>query len=233
MMRKVSVVVAFVPLLVTIWVLQYLPDSVPMHYDLAGNIDRWGSRNESLVMPIIIIFVALMFSFIVKHYENVLMDETDEKKIKSILTNIKVINITSLVTAVGMGIIHLTSIYGAYARANEGGLLLEIEEGRASCISLGIIFFILGNYIPKTRMNYVIGVKTSWSMYNDNTWRKSNLIGGITFAIAGVLTIITGFVADASKSGILMVSYVMIASVISVIYSWKVYKDELRLKKGE
>ena len=37
----------------------FLPDRIPMHYDIQGNIDRWGSKNENFIFPILL----LLFSF--------------------------------------------------------------------------------------------------------------------------------------------------------------------------
>lgn len=38
-----------------------LPDKIPGHYDALGNIDRWGSKNELIVLPIIswIMFIGI------------------------------------------------------------------------------------------------------------------------------------------------------------------------------
>ena len=45
--------------------------------------------------------------------------------------------------------------------------------------------------MTKAKRNTVVGFRTAWSMYNDNTWRKSNRFGAISIVVAGVLTIIT------------------------------------------
>ncbi len=34
-----------------------IPEQIPMHYDWAGNIDRWGSRSELIIMPIMLWFM--------------------------------------------------------------------------------------------------------------------------------------------------------------------------------
>ena len=51
--------VSLLPLVVTTIVIQFMPKKVPMHYDIAGHIDRWGSRNEQFVFPVMIIFFTL------------------------------------------------------------------------------------------------------------------------------------------------------------------------------
>lgn len=39
-----------------------IPAKVPMHYDAVGNIDRWGSKGELLIVPIMSWFLYLMIS---------------------------------------------------------------------------------------------------------------------------------------------------------------------------
>lgn len=54
-MKKLMWAISVFALVLTAVVLQFMPDSVPMHNDLAGNIDRWGSKCEKLLFPVIIL----------------------------------------------------------------------------------------------------------------------------------------------------------------------------------
>lgn len=85
---------------------------------------------------------------------------------------------------------------------------------------------ILGNYMPKTKRNHIVGVRVSWSMYNDTTWRKSNRFGGVSMMIAGLLIILTTLFVRASVAVALLLAYVLIAAAITLVYSRKVYKAE-------
>lgn len=53
-MKKIMWIVAMIPVVVTSVVLQFMPDIIPMHHDLEGNTDRWGSKTESFIFPVII-----------------------------------------------------------------------------------------------------------------------------------------------------------------------------------
>ncbi len=44
-MKKIMWIAAMIPVVVTSVVLQFMPDVIPMHHDLEGNTDRWGSKN--------------------------------------------------------------------------------------------------------------------------------------------------------------------------------------------
>ena len=58
-MKKAIWIASILPLIITAFLLRFLPDSVPMHYDLSGQIDRWGSKNENLIFPLFIFAMAL------------------------------------------------------------------------------------------------------------------------------------------------------------------------------
>ena len=59
MKNKILWIISVIPLIVTLFVLRFLPDELPAHYDFEGNIDRWGSKYEELIFPIIILVLAL------------------------------------------------------------------------------------------------------------------------------------------------------------------------------
>ena len=95
---------------------------------------------------------------------------------------------------------HYFILYSSWIQANAGGEHAVIDIAKVSCILCGIIFIVLGNFMTKAKRNAVVGVRTVWSMHNDNTWRKSNLIGAICIICAGLLTIITTVFANGFNS---------------------------------
>ena len=68
-MKKMMWFFAILPVLVTSIVLPLMPDTIPMHHDLAGNIDRWGSKTECFVFPVIILFITLFWHLLMRAFE--------------------------------------------------------------------------------------------------------------------------------------------------------------------
>ena len=66
-MKIAKGIIALLPLVITAAVLPFMPESVPMHYDINGNIDRMGSRYELLLMPLLIIVIVAVSAFVMKH----------------------------------------------------------------------------------------------------------------------------------------------------------------------
>ena len=230
-MKRIMWFFALIPVAVTSIVLQFMPDVLPMHHDLAGNTDRWGSKMESFIFPVIIMFITLFWYLLIRVYEKKAVNAEVEKEQLEAKSAAKVLSIVGLSQAVMFGIMHYFILYSSYVQASTGGSKSTIDIAKVSCILCGIMFVVLGNFMTKAKKNSVVGVRTVWSMHNDNTWRKSNLIGAICIICAGLLTIITTVFANGIISTILMLVYIILASVIAVIYSKKEFDIE-RKKEG-
>ena len=232
-MKKVMWAISFISLIGTAIVLQFMPESVPMHYDAVGNIDRWGSKYENLIFPIIILAMSLFWTLIMRYFEKKALKAADEKESASAKSNAKVLGIVGLCMAAMFTVMQGFILYGAYSEAVLGATQWTVDIGKVSVILMGIIFIILGNFMTKTRINSSVGFRVSWSMYNDNTWRKSNRFGAYAIMIAGVVTIIMGVVMKNSFGAAMSaVGSVILASVVTLIYAHKVYVQEIESEKG-
>ncbi len=60
-------ILMFLPLLVTIIVLPFLPDQIPAHYGFDNQVTRWGSKYETLIFPVITIIFGLVMLGIAKY----------------------------------------------------------------------------------------------------------------------------------------------------------------------
>lgn len=225
-MKKIMWCAAMIPVIVTSIVLQFMPDKIPMHHDFAGNTDRWGSKTESFIFPIVILFVTLFWHLMILAFEKKAGRAETEKEQMEAKSNAKFLSIVGISQAVMFGIMHYFIMYSSYRQASLGSTKAAVDIAKISCILCGILFIVLGNFMTKAKKNVVAGLRTTWSMYNDNTWRKSNRIGAICLIIAGVLTVVTTVFANGMVSTILLLVYVLLAVIVAVGYSKKVYDQE-------
>lgn len=226
-MKKIMWIAAFIPVIVTSIVLQFLPDVIPMHHDIEGNIDRWGNKTESFIMPIIILVVTLFWHLLIYFFERKAENAGTEKAQMEARNNVKVLCIVGIVQALIFGIMHYFTLYSAYIQVSTESEKAPIDKAKVSCILCGLMIVVLGNYMTKTKKNSAVGLRTVWSMHNDNTWRKSNRFAAITFIIAGLLTIVTTVFANGMMSTVGLLVYIVIAAIVSVIYSKIVYDQEI------
>lgn len=205
-----------------------------MHYDLQGNIDRWGSKTEELIFPIIILLLTGFWHVMIAYYEKKAKMIPEDKaasvnKAQAVAkSNSKLLTIVGICMAVMFGAMHFAILYASCVQANAGLSTMTLDIGKLTCTLAGIFFIIIGNFLPKTKVNSIVGVRTPWSMYNENTWRLSNRLGAWLLIIAGLLTILTTVVANGNISTIMLLVYLIAASVVLIIYSKIVYDRECR-----
>ena len=226
-MKKIMWIVAMIPVVVTSVVLQFMPDVIPMHHDLEGNTDRWGSKTESLIFPVIILFITLFWHLLINVFEKKSITAKTEKEQMEAKSSAKVLCVVGLSQAIMFGIMHYFILYSSWIQANTGSLQATIDIAKVSCILCGILFIVLGNFMTKAKRNAVVGLRSAWSMYNDNTWRKSNRFGAICIIVTGLLTIVTTVYTSGMTGTIFMLIYLLLATVVAVIYSKKVYDKEI------
>ena len=55
---------------------------------------------------------------------------------------------------------------------------------------VGLLFIIIGNYLPKARQNYTLGIKIAWTLANEENWNRTHRLAGYLWMIGGLLLII-------------------------------------------
>jgi len=114
--------------------------------------------------------------------------------------------------------------YGHSGTASVPGI--DIAQTNSVCtILIGTLLIILGNYMPKARVNALYGLRTKWSMANDHVWQKSQRFGGFSSVICGIVLILLGvFVRKWLLLWMLLI--VMIWGITSVAMSYVFYRKD-------
>ena len=84
---------------------------------------------------------------------------------------------------------------------------------------IGCIFCVIGNYLPKCRQNYTIGIRVPWTLDDEENWYHTHRFGGYAFALEGVLAFFNIFL---HSSYVLMVM-ILVAAISPVVYSYVYY----------
>ena len=178
--RIVFGILMFLPLAVVLVALPFLPDQIPAHYGFDNQVTRWGSKYEALLLPILTIvldlFLLAMARYAAKHEESGKNNE----------------NVCLITGIVSLALFNLMTAYFLYTDFHKVENLSEAAFDVNQLIFgfFGLCMLIIGNVMPKLRMNSMIGLRTSWSMKNEQTWKKSQRFGGISSIISGILMIL-------------------------------------------
>ena len=165
-MKRIMWTVAMLPLIAAVFVLQYMPDSVPMHYNASGSIDRWGSKYEILILPASILGVALLFQIIIMVYEKKISESSDEKDKIRLSSNLKVMKIVSITVSLVFGVMCGFIMYNTWSVAKGNMDSQAVDMMKITAILMGVMLIVLGNFMPKTKRNHMVGMRIKWSLYN-------------------------------------------------------------------
>ena len=125
--NKLLWTLTMIPFVLTLIVLPALPEQLPMHYNLAGEIDRWGSRWEQLIFPLIIIGMSIFWQFMLSFYDKKLQKEGDSKAGQEAAANRKVLSFAAIGTTLLFTVLHIAFLISAYNEAKTNATVSSID----------------------------------------------------------------------------------------------------------
>lgn len=226
---KILWAVTALPAAITGVALYYMEDSVPMHSDLAGNIDRWGSKYENLIFPIMIVLMTLFWQAMRRHYLKKAVREETEKARAEALGNATVLFWVALGMALLFTAMQCGFLYADLTVVGDSGS--DFDVGKIVNVGMGMLLMVLGNVMPKTRRNGMVGVRTVWSMENDRTWAASNRFGGKVLMGAGAVIACAGFLCSGLVGTLVLLVVLLGAAAWIIAYSQRVWKRDREAQK--
>ena len=207
-----SIICIIIPIFVGILLWDKLPSNMAIRFDLNGNPEGYCSKALAicgvfLFLLVIHIFVALITSLEIEKSEGI-----PDKLYGMILWICPIVSI--LVAAV---------IY-----SNSLGINIDVLFW---CIfTVGFIFLILGNYIPKVRRNKLVGLRTIWTEESKKNWEHTARYSGFAMCVTGLISVIMAFIGlnEAIKNHELLIVWLLI--VLFFVASMVMYSGNYNLK---
>ena len=88
--------------------------------------------------------------------------------------------------------------------------------------AFGGFFYYIGVLMEKAKRNYFIGIRTPWTLADDDVWNQTHRIGAKGFKISGVLTIL-GVVFQGLAIWFMIVP-ILLVSIYTIGYSYFAYR---------
>lgn len=199
-LKIIMAVTALLPTAAVLTVLPFLPEKIPAHYDLNMNINRWGSKYESLIFPAAAILMAA-YMYAMSRFSS--KQENGD-------SNAKVMLICGIIINIFLGV--MTVWFLALSFKAVSGIKINCEMFvKFVFICVGIVTSVIGNFIPKCKINSVIGLRTKWSMENEDIWFKCQRFGGALFVFCGILMVVISAIL---KNTVLIITANIIISII-------------------
>lgn len=90
---------------------------------------------------------------------------------------------------------------------------------------LGILFILIGSYMPKNRQNNTVGIKIPWTLNDSENWNKTHRFAGVLWIICGMLFLVAAFLPLSNIVGtIIILSILLIMTIVPIIYSYVLHK---------
>lgn len=214
MRKKWIKILTFLPLILAIIAVGFMDKKIPIHYDLAGNMDRWGSRYEIFILPLA---TFLMAGFLLW------MQKFAAKQERQGNNNEKYIDMTIIVCLIIFNVINFLIIYSGLAKLEK----LEFKGIGLAQIVLGLtglLFIFLGNKMPKVKRNSLVGLRTKWSMKNDLVWKKSQRSAGIIFIVMGIIFMTFPIISKLENTFIYFLIITALCVIAMILSSYIIYK---------
>ena len=179
-----------------------MPETLPTHWGFNNKIDGYSNKFTTLITtPLLLIFLNIFSCF--------MLDNDPKNKDK----NNFVITIGKATIPLVMLITFVISVF--YGLGKKINVMVIIS------IFVGFLLILIGNYLPKTKRNYTVGIKLPWTLNSDENWNKTHRLAGYFFILGGIFFLLTPLIGN---EYLIFLTF-MIIGIIPAIYSFYLYKN--------
>lgn len=196
-----------VPFVISLVFYSRLPEQVPTHWGTDNQINGYSSRNMAAFgIPA---FMLLMTIFINVMY----VIDPKRENIRRSRELGQVMRWFIVLLAVAMQLVIILS-----------GVGMSMNVGTVVSVPIAALFVVMGNYLPKCRQNYTMGIKLPWTLADEDNWTRTHRLAGYIWTAGGILMIVMGFFNLASLYFVVFMAMVLIPSV----YSYWIYRKKMK-----
>ncbi len=201
------IAIVLIPFVFLAYIWNDLPQKVPIHWNINGEIDRFGNKLELILIPLLFpLMTYLIFLVVPKIDPKQQINKFGSKKYQNLKTLIIVF----------MSILAVLMIYVAknQSLANVNLIVLPI----------GVLYIILGNYFKTIKANYFIGIRTPWTLENETVWKETHKLGGKLWFAGGLVIVMSSLLFENKANLIVFMMVTGIIIIIPIVYSYLKFK---------
>jgi uncharacterized membrane protein len=201
--------IAVISFIIGVALYPQMPEQMASHWNAQGVADGYTSRFWGIfLMPIVSLGLAVLLLLV--------------PRIDPLKANIEKFK-GYYYSFVILIMLFFTYIYVLTLVWNKGG---RFDMVQLMAPAMGILFYIAGVMTSKAKRNYFVGIRTPWTLNNEEVWNKTHRLGGLLFKISGVIAVIGAFFPKYSM--IFILAPVLTTAIVSVIYSYLIYQKVVR-----
>lgn len=189
-----------------------LPAQVATHFDIAGNPNDWTEKSNMPYMIGAITIGTYLLMLAIPYFDPKKKIEQMGEKYYSL----------RLIMTLFMSVIGFYLLYVSSKNVINPNLLIAF---------VGAFYAVLGNYLQTVKPNYFIGIRTPWSLENEETWRKTHRLGGKLWLVGGLTAMILAFIIKNNTAlAITFGTVTAIVAIVPIVYSYlefrKIHKND-------
>ena len=208
--NKITIIFAniltLLPIISGIILWNKLPPHLPIHWNLAGEADSYGSK-AFFVFGLPLIMLALLWVCILV---TALDKESKKQNPKAVSAMLLIIPLLSCcLSGLTYGMVLYESTFPVYFIN----------------LLFGVMFIIMGNYLPKCKQNKTMGIKIKWTLESEENWQATHRFGGIVWFFCGAALVLTILLPEKISMAVMFV-LILVAVLVPTIYSYCFYKKQ-------
>lgn len=193
----------------------FLPREIPMHWNASGQVDRYGGYGELLLLAASGFGIALLLKFVPRLDPK----RANYQKFSAGYTAIRL--------CLGLFYTFMVGLTLATALIPEAQNTLGVDR---LCIgAMGIVFCVIGNFMPKFKHNYFCGVRVPWTLASEDNWRRTHRFAGPVWFCCGLGIFVCAFLFQGTVLSVITFLW-MLPLVAPTVYSYWIFR---RAQRGE
>jgi uncharacterized membrane protein len=205
----IAILIVGLSLAAVVWISPALPEEIPTHWNIKGEVDGYGGKWTLFMLPIGMAGLLVLFYFLPALSPKSF--EVDSFRSTYLFIMVLVVGLFAYIEAV-----LLYTVYQSVMKQQ------SVDIGRVFIAGMLLFFGLMGNVIGKVRKNFYIGIRVPWTLASDRVWNDTHRMAAWLWVAAGVL----GFVSIVLGAPIYLAIVLLVAAgVIPVVYSFIHYKS--------
>lgn len=200
----ITSLITLLPMLIGLILWNRLPEQMPIHWNFSGTADNFGSPAIAVIVLPLILLAAHWLCF-----RLTMLDKRNARQ------HTKPMSIVLYI----FPFVSLLSCLSVYAAA----LGHDFNPNAAAPLLLGGMFILIGNYLPKCRLNSTLGVKLPWTLANEENWNLTHRFSGRVCVIGGAVMLFSALLPESAFAAVMTIVLLLTVG-LPVAYSYRLYR---------
>ena len=204
---KSSILLTVVSLLLSLAVFSSLPEQIPAHWNVHGTVDRFAPKLTVFIFPGIIFLITILFQFMRRTDPN--SDNYDKFQ--------REYHRYTFVIGLVFFAVQIMTIAAAFR--------MDFNVNLIFCLGIGSLFIFIGNLLPKTKHNYFIGIRTPWTLADEQNWFRTHRIAGKIWVLGGLIVALTALAPESFQVPVFL-TVLAVMVVTPFVYSYTDFRKK-------